>query len=503
MTDRELREHWEQVIEELRAKEKEPKNGADLMGDIMRENLDWIRFSGFFSEEQINVAVSIASCKTSVLGGYISYCDNCGKPVQYRYRSCGNRYCPRCQAARAEQWAQERKSEMLPCPQYHCTVTLPHKLNPLVDANKAVLLDALMKCASSAVIDVCRSPEHLGATPGVIAVLHDWASDLTTHYHVHMLVSGGGLNRDGDFVDLRDIRAAQKQRRQPCSAMDIPVSAAACTTDSLYFIPEAEVASLFRGRYLACIRHLYSEGALTLSSDIASMEGPFAWEEFLASLMQCKWVSHIVPTKGKSEEDAFENLGRYVTRPMLSHVESYTEQALSDESLFDEDGSAEQPSLSDAIRYLSGSVYKAGISPYKIVSYNEKQVSFWVRDRKAADGKRLETISANAFIFRYLSHVLPEGFSRVRSYGILANGCKKKNLNKIMQQVKGEPFVASPLKGATKGEIMKLLHPDIDYEKCPCCGYKIRIIPFGLAYDIQNTGPRQRKNSFRKSASRY
>ena len=79
-------------------------------------------------------------CRTAALGGHRYRCDTCGAAVTL-YNSCRDRHCPTCQTLRKQQWLEARRAELLPVPYFHVVFTLPHRLNPLVLANRVAEAD--------------------------------------------------------------------------------------------------------------------------------------------------------------------------------------------------------------------------------------------------------------------------------------------------------------------------------------------------------------------------
>src|SRR5215472_11563651 len=126
--------------------------------------------AGHASLAQLKVMSAIETCRTSALGGHVERCEDCAHEL-ISYNSCRNRHCPKCQAAAARQWLEEREAELLPVPYYHVVFTLPAA--------------------------IAADPKHLGARIGLTAVLHTWGSALTHHPHVHVIVPGGGVALDG------------------------------------------------------------------------------------------------------------------------------------------------------------------------------------------------------------------------------------------------------------------------------------------------------------------
>jgi Putative transposase/Transposase zinc-binding domain len=138
----------------------------------------------------------ILACRTEALGGHLWCCDHCSTKV-YSYHSCRNRNCPTCHRDQTERWLAARKAELLPCPYFHVTVTVPEELRAVLRANQKDGYAALMKAAAEAIIELARDRRHVGGTVGVLAVLHTWTQQLIYHPHVHCLVTGGGVSADG------------------------------------------------------------------------------------------------------------------------------------------------------------------------------------------------------------------------------------------------------------------------------------------------------------------
>ena len=138
----------------------------------------------------------ILACRTHALGGHLWRCNHCSTEV-YSYHSCKNRSCPRCHKDQTERWIAARKAELLECPYFHVTVTVPAELREMLRANQRDGYAALMKATAEAIIELARDRRHVGGTVGVMAVLHTWTQQLVYHPHVHCLVTGGGVSDDG------------------------------------------------------------------------------------------------------------------------------------------------------------------------------------------------------------------------------------------------------------------------------------------------------------------
>jgi len=138
----------------------------------------------------------IVACRTEALGGHLWRCDHCSAEV-FSYHSCRNRSCPTCHKDQTERWLEARKAELLACPYFHVTVTVPAELRDVLRTNQRDGYALLMKATAEAIVELARDRRHVGGTVGVLAVLHTWTQQLVYHPHVHCLVTGGGVSDDG------------------------------------------------------------------------------------------------------------------------------------------------------------------------------------------------------------------------------------------------------------------------------------------------------------------
>ena len=95
-----------------------------------------------------------------------------------------------------EIWEDKRRAEVINSSYFHVVFTLPHELNPLLYNNQRILYSLLRRCSSETLLELSASRKYLGATPGIIQVLHTWNQTLDYHVHMHCIISGGGLTFD-------------------------------------------------------------------------------------------------------------------------------------------------------------------------------------------------------------------------------------------------------------------------------------------------------------------
>lgn len=123
-------------------------------------------------------------------------------------------------------------------------------------------------------------------------------------------------------------------------------------------------------------------------------------------------------------------------------------------------------SAGHVLDYLGRYTHRVALSNDRIVSSHNGKVTFAYRDRKNHDRQKLMTLDAEEFIRRFLLHVIPKGFMRVRHYGFLANH-RKDSLSKCRQLMGLSPQPNQPPQRTTE-ELMLAL-TGIDIHRCPLC----------------------------------
>ena len=150
------------------------------------------------SYNRLDVYNNIRNCRTKEMGLRIYKCSDCGKKI-YTYKSCMDRHCPNCLDYKKEVWIEKHKEDILDIDYYHIVLCLPRELYPLCYYNQRIMYDLLFKVSSDAVIDCCY--EHLGLNVGITSILHTWSQKMKYYPHIHMLVTGGGVDKLGKWVD--------------------------------------------------------------------------------------------------------------------------------------------------------------------------------------------------------------------------------------------------------------------------------------------------------------
>lgn len=151
-----------------------------------------------------SVFKQLSHCRTIYTGVHLLHCNDatCGHQ-HYQYHNCGNRHCPNCGGMKRQQWLEDKLTELLPTTYFHTVFTLPHELNSLIMGNRVSLFNLLFEASSYTLLTLAKDEKWLGATPGIISVLHTWGQTLSFHPHVHCIVSGGGVVQSEDGISWK------------------------------------------------------------------------------------------------------------------------------------------------------------------------------------------------------------------------------------------------------------------------------------------------------------
>lgn len=230
---------------------------------------------------------ALLACRTPALGGHRYRCQDCGQ-THFVPHSCRNRHCPLCQGAAARDWLAYQEAALLPVPYFHLVFTLPHTLNPLIRQNQRALYTLLFAAATEALLEFGQN--RFGVQLGITAVLHTWSQTLLDHYHLHCIVTGGGLSAD---------------------------SSKWISTPPHYLFAVRALSEVFRGKYCAGLQQLYADGRLQFHGQLAPLSQPNAYQRLLRQAARQKWVVFAKrPFAGPRQVLAY--LSRYTHRVALS-----------------------------------------------------------------------------------------------------------------------------------------------------------------------------------------
>ena len=203
-----------------------------------------------------------------------------------------------------------------------------------------------------------------------------------------------------------------------------------------FLFPVKALSKMFCGKYLAALGRLQRKGALRLAGQSTRFSEASTWVELLAELRRTHWVVYAKPPFG---------------------------------------GAAR------VLKYLSRYTHRVAISNRRLLFVGDSVVRFTWKDYADHNATKAMTLSAEEFLRRFLLHVVPRGFMRIRHYGILANRHREQKLRRcrellgvptppLLSQVPLTMPDRDPQRDAPAGDTAPPLPP------CPLCGAPIRVV---------------------------
>jgi hypothetical protein len=277
------------------------------------------------------------------------------------------------------------RQDCLPIPHFQLTFTLDDdSLSDLILANRRRLYNWLFDSAWWALSELAAKPQHLGGRTGAVMVLHTWNQRLGHHPHVHAVVPAGVLLPDGSWK----------------------------ATGTDYLLPVDQLSDQFRERFLDGLEQLYKRGELNLEGKLAPLADPHKFQALLAEVRKQAWVVN-------------------VQRPPKDHDDALA-----------------------LLKYVAAYMAGAAISDQRLISHDGQKVTFWVKQRQAQsirkgkrpgngeeDGPRRYPVEMDGFEFtcRFMMHILPKGFQRVRYRGLYHNSQRDTELAQVRRQLASAP----------------------------------------------------------------
>lgn len=196
-----------------------------------------------------------------------------------------------------------------------------------------------------------------------------------------------------------------------------------CDKGDNFFLPIKVLSRLFRGKYLATLKTLWKGKQLQFHGSSKTYEDTSAFQSLLDTCYGKEWIPHCKKTFNGANS---------------------------------------------VIQYLGKYTHRIAISNHRIIRMDDDSVTFFVKDYRQ-EGKWKElTISGVEFVRRFLLHVLPHRFVRIRHYGLLCNRSKQKKLAVCRRILKCKQY-HSRLRNMAPPDIIELLY-GIQVSVCSCCG---------------------------------
>lgn len=261
------------------------------VGQIIR---DWS--SEFYASHTVVPQVrksfgAMAVCRTKALGGHVEACPECGE-VHISYNSCRDRHCPKCQNKEREVWIEMRKDEVIPGVKYfHVVFTIPDCLHPIAISHQALFYSCMFRCAWNTLNDFF---DKLGLQGGMTSILHTWGSNMYYHPHIHCIVPGGGVDKDGIWHHLKG-----------------------CKGDKKFLFPVQALSKIFRAKFLEMLTSALKKENERIEKKIRKQCIDKEWCVY--SCPPAKGVNHVL-----------EYIGRYAYRVAISNsrILDYTSEGM-------------------------------------------------------------------------------------------------------------------------------------------------------------------------------
>jgi hypothetical protein len=204
-----------------------------------------------------------------------------------------------------------------------------------------------------------------------------------------------------------------------------------------YFLPKAVLRKVFRGKFVAALEQAFRDGLLNFHGDLALLAQPKTFATWLRPLFRQDWVVYLKRPFG-GPEYVLQYLGRYT--------------------------------------------HRVAISNHRLVSFADGQVTFRWRDSAHNNEQKLMSLSLDEFLRRFLLHILPQGFVRIRHFGFLANRRRATLLPLCFHHLGSAPEPqAEQHVSSTKDS------PDL--WRCPKCGGPMKVVERLAAAEIQLRSP--------------
>jgi Putative transposase/Transposase zinc-binding domain len=204
-----------------------------------------------------------------------------------------------------------------------------------------------------------------------------------------------------------------------------------------YFLPKGVLREIFRGKFVDALEQAFQNGQLRFEGDLKLLAQPKIFAAWLRPLYRKDWVVYLKRPFGGPE---------YV------------------------------------LHYLGRYTHRVAISNHRLVSLTDGQVTFRWRDSAHHNEQKLLPLSLNEFLCRFLLHILPKGFVRIRNFGFLANRKRATLLPLCFQLLGSEQPSQAEQHGSSTEDC-----PDL--WRCPKCGGPMKVIERLTAAEIQLRSP--------------
>ena len=316
---------------------------------------------------QLKAIRDISECRTSTMGYNAKECGDC-KNIEFAYNSCRNRNCPKCQGDKRYDWIEKRLKTTLDVPYYHTVFTVPNQLFEVAIYNQKIFYNILFESASQTLKQFAQN-------------LKWWDVDEAT------------FEDKKPKVDLAffGILHSWGQTLVYHPHIHFVVAGGGIINNRLYqskynskfLFPVKAMSRVFRGIFVKRLKQAYYDGSLEVHDELKNQN---YFENYINNLVSRKWVIYM-----KSQFQTSAKIVEYMAR--------YT--------------------------------HKSAISNSRIISIDNNIIRFKYKDYKDKSKHKIMKLSSDEFIKRFLYHIPPKRFFRIRYYGVIQKLKKLTNIKII------------------------------------------------------------------------
>jgi predicted RNA-binding Zn-ribbon protein involved in translation (DUF1610 family) len=203
-----------------------------------------------------------------------------------------------------------------------------------------------------------------------------------------------------------------------------------------FFLPVKVLSRVFRGKFVEALRRAHDRNELDLAGATEPLQDPAQWHTFVDALFDTDWIVYAKPAFGGA---------------------------------------------SAVLRYLGRYTHRVAISNHRLLAFNGEHVTFYWKDYAHGDARRTMTLSTMEFLRRFVQHILPRGFVRIRQAGFLANTCR------VARVALARTLLAPPAPAATSTHVTAAVTTETETAAtwaCPRCGAAMIVGPILSALQL-------------------
>ena len=191
-----------------------------------------------------------------------------------------------------------------------------------------------------------------------------------------------------------------------------------------FFLPVRVLSRVFRGKFLALLKAAFDRGKLSFHGKLAALADPGEFQRRLAASAKTEWVVYAKPPFGGPEQ---------------------------------------------VLKYLARYTHRVAISNHRLIALEGDEVEFLWKDYAHEGKQKTMKLKAVEFIRRFLLHVLPAGFVRIRHYGFLANRVCREKLE-LCRALLAAVTPPEPVAAEPASEPKEAVEEEPEAHLCPACG---------------------------------